>query len=196
MSDITAGYVFANGATFTPTKLNAMLDDAVIAAGALSADATGRAKMADGFLSADATGLAKMADGFLTADTAGRAKMADGYVTLAKHDSTSANGHAKAWISFAGATGSVRGTAFNLSVSRTSAGYYRLTFGSTMADANYSVLVTTSATAGAPADIRQSLGIIYSTTAPTTGYFEILTGNAISGSLTDAAIVNVVVFGN
>lgn len=57
MSDITAGYVFANGATFTPTKLNDAIGLATISAGALSADTTGRAKMADGYLT-----LAKLAE--------------------------------------------------------------------------------------------------------------------------------------
>jgi len=43
---------------------------------------TGR--LINGILSADATGRAKMADGFLSADAAGRAKMADGFVNSAK----------------------------------------------------------------------------------------------------------------
>lgn len=42
--------------------------------------------LADGALSADATGRAKMADGFLSADTTGRAKVADKFVTNAKLD--------------------------------------------------------------------------------------------------------------
>lgn len=42
------------------------------------------AMLAAGILSADANGLAKMADGYLAASTAGRAKMADGFLTLAK----------------------------------------------------------------------------------------------------------------
>ena len=50
-----------------------------LADGALSADATGRAKMADGFSTT-----AKLADGALSADTPGRAKMADGFVNQAK----------------------------------------------------------------------------------------------------------------
>jgi hypothetical protein len=66
MSDLTAGYTFASGGTVTPTKLNDAIGNAVIAAGALSADSTGLAKMADGYLSADAAGRAKMASGFLT----------------------------------------------------------------------------------------------------------------------------------
>jgi len=65
----------------------------MLAAGVLSADVTGRAKMADGFLSADAGGRAKMADLFITtaklaagalsADAAGRALMASSYFNAA-----------------------------------------------------------------------------------------------------------------
>ena len=47
--------------------------------GILSADATGRAKMADGYLTT-----AKLAAALLSADAAGRGKMADGFVTTAK----------------------------------------------------------------------------------------------------------------
>lgn len=47
-----------------------------IADGILSADATGRAKMADGYLTT-----AKLAATVLSADAAGRGKMADGFVT-------------------------------------------------------------------------------------------------------------------
>lgn len=65
MGDLTTGYSWNNGATFTPSKMNDSVNNATINAGALSADSTGRAKMADGFLSADSTGRAKMADGFV-----------------------------------------------------------------------------------------------------------------------------------
>jgi len=47
--------------------------------GILSADATGRAKMADGYITT-----AKLAAALLSADAAGRGKMADGFVTTAK----------------------------------------------------------------------------------------------------------------
>lgn len=69
-----------------------------IAAGALSADAAGRAKMANGFFSADSTGLAKFADGFLTADATGLAKMAAGFLQA------TANGLAKMADGFLQAT--------------------------------------------------------------------------------------------
>lgn len=55
------------------------ISTAQLADGALSADTTGRAKMADGFATT-----AKLADGALSADTTGRAKMADGFVNQAK----------------------------------------------------------------------------------------------------------------
>lgn len=50
-----------------------------LAANALTADATGRAKMQDGFVT-----VAKLLDGLLSADATGRAKMADGFVTEQK----------------------------------------------------------------------------------------------------------------
>ncbi|SIQ76022.1 carbohydrate-binding protein [Bosea sp. TND4EK4] len=98
----------ADALVFDRLATDALEDEAVttakIADGALSADATGWAKMTDGFvttakiadgaLSGDATGWAKMsdgfvttakvADGFLSADADGRAKLADKLVTFAK----------------------------------------------------------------------------------------------------------------
>jgi hypothetical protein len=60
-----------------------------IADGALSADATGRAKMADDFFNA-ATVLAKVADGAFAADASTRALFADGIWTYAKLQDISA----------------------------------------------------------------------------------------------------------
>jgi len=61
-----------------------MLDDqavttAKLAAGALSADAAGRSKMAAKFVTTE-----KLDDGVLSADANGRAKMADGFITTQK----------------------------------------------------------------------------------------------------------------
>lgn len=59
----------ADGSVTTPKLAN----------GALSADATGRAKMADSFIT-----LVKILDGIFTADATGRAKVADLFVNAAK----------------------------------------------------------------------------------------------------------------
>lgn len=89
MGDITKGRTWVSGETATPERLNDAIDSSTINAGAVTT-----AKLADGVLSADVTGRAKMADGFLTtakladeilsADVAGRSKMADGYITSAE----------------------------------------------------------------------------------------------------------------
>jgi hypothetical protein len=83
-TDVAAG---TDGYLFKRTGTTLDFSQAVTASlsdGILSADATGRAKMAAAFFSADATGLGKFADGFLTADATGRAKMADRFNTFAK----------------------------------------------------------------------------------------------------------------
>lgn len=84
---------------WTIDNVSAQVLTAQIVDGILSADSTGRAKMAagffgvnatslahfaDGFFTATAAAIAKFADGFLSADSTGRAKMADGFLTQAK----------------------------------------------------------------------------------------------------------------
>jgi hypothetical protein len=87
--------MLADGAVTADQVANASITGAKLATGALSADTTGRSKMADGFLTSEklapgflapsgSVPMAALVDGLLSADATGRAKMADGFVTLAK----------------------------------------------------------------------------------------------------------------
>lgn len=81
LSHIANGLFTANAAG--RAKFGAgFVDTSLLADGALSNDAAGRAKMADGFLAATSAGRAKMGLGFFSADAAGRSLMDDGFVTF------------------------------------------------------------------------------------------------------------------
>jgi hypothetical protein len=58
-------------------------------------------------------------------------------------------GIAKAWVNFAGSTGTINGTAFNVSsVTRASTGSYTVNFTTTLPNANYSIVGGIGATGG------------------------------------------------
>ena len=90
-------------------------------------------------------------------------------------------GIAKAWVQFAGATGTIAGS-FNVSsITVTSSGYYTVTFTTAMANANYSVVGGLSATSGTgQSNTFQPFTVVSTggTTAPTTSSFVCSSCNA------------------
>ena len=90
-------------------------------------------------------------------------------------------GSAKAWVRFAGATGTIAAS-YNVSlVTRTSTGYYTVTFTTAMANANYSAIANVSTTSGT----GYAFPFMYTNnsfvaTAPTTSSFIITCGDTAS----------------
>jgi len=103
-------------------------------------------------------------------------------------------GSAKAWVRFAGATGTIAGSYNVSSVTRTSTGYYTINFTNSMANANYSAVSNVSTTSGAGyAFPFMYTNNSYVATAPTTSSFIITCGN--TGSvLVDPVYATVAVF--
>ena len=105
-------------------------------------------------------------------------------------------GIAKAWVQYAGATGTIAGS-FNVSsVTRTSTGYYTINFTTSMANANYSAIGNVSTTSGT----GYAFPFIYTNnsfvaTAPTTSSFIITSANTAS-VFVDPVYVNIAVFGS
>lgn len=102
-------------------------------------------------------------------------------------------GAAKAWVNFNGVTTvSIRGS-FNVSsVTRASTGTYTISFTATMADANYSVVASTSPAFGvAPLFVLTNTN--GSEVANTTSSFSIVTQS--TAAATDSKYVNIAVFG-
>jgi hypothetical protein len=103
-------------------------------------------------------------------------------------------GIAKAWVRFAGATGTVA-SSFNISsVTRTPTGLYTIAFTTAMPDANYAAVATgsTSASTSFTAALMFTNGS-YTATAPTTTSF-LLSFVNLSASYVDPVYVNVAVF--
>lgn len=81
-------------------------------------------------------------------------------------------GSAKAWVRFAGATGTIAGSYNVSSVTRTSTGYYTVNFTNALANANYSVVGSVSTTAATGyAVLFMFTNASYTATAPTTSSF-------------------------
>jgi hypothetical protein len=105
-------------------------------------------------------------------------------------------GSAKAWVRFAGATGTVA-SSFNISsVTRTPTGLYTIVFTTAMPDANYAAVATGSTTSGTvfTAALMFTNGS-YTATAPTTTSF-LLSFINLSANYVDPVYVNVAVFSN
>jgi hypothetical protein len=101
-------------------------------------------------------------------------------------------GIAKAWVNFAGASGTVNGS-FNVSsVTRTATGTYTVAFTTAMVDANYSIICGTSAANGS--NDGGYMGVQNGTT-PTTSSFGIVTDGRTTGEY-DPTYGYVAVFGN
>jgi hypothetical protein len=102
---------------------------------------------------------------------------------------------AKAWVNFAGATGSLNASYNVSSVTRVGTGNYTVNLANAMPDANYSTSVSTGPTSGAVALLytlgRDPSGVIV---APTTSAFRIVTFNYSGGGLADGVYVNAQIF--
>ena len=105
-------------------------------------------------------------------------------------------GIAKAWASWTGTTGAIRGS-FNVSsVTRNGTGDYTVNFTTTMADANYSVVGSCSADS-APSQavmIVDFSGVTNSNIAPTTSAVRAFT--SVIGAGKDVVYANIAIFGN
>ncbi len=102
-------------------------------------------------------------------------------------------GSAKAWVNFAGASGTINGS-FNVSsVTRVSTGIYTVTFTTSMPNANYAISVTPSSASGqgyAIATVNDAnIG-----TAPTTSAFQFTTRVVSSGAGLDTTYAYASVF--
>jgi len=100
---------------------------------------------------------------------------------------------AKAWVNFAGASGTINGS-FNVSsVTRVSTGIYTVTFTTSMPNANYAISVTPSSASGqgyAIATVNDAnIG-----TAPTTSAFQFTTRVVSSGAGLDTTYAYASVF--
>jgi hypothetical protein len=103
-------------------------------------------------------------------------------------------GSAKAWVRFAGASGTIANSYNVSSVTRTSTGYYTVNFTNSMANANYSAISNVSTTSGnGYAFPFMYTNNSYVATAPTTSSFIITCGNTAS-VLVDPVYVTVAVF--
>jgi hypothetical protein len=102
----------------------------------------------------------------------------------------------KAWVQFAGATGTIAGS-FNVSsITRTSTGFYTINFTTSMANANYSANATVSVTAG----LGFALPFMFTNasltaTAPTTSSFVLAVANT-GAAYVDPVYASIAVFGS
>jgi hypothetical protein len=98
-------------------------------------------------------------------------------------------GIAKAWVNFAGSTGTINGTSFNVSsVTRSSTGNYIVNFTTAMPNANYAV-------AGSCGSGGSVAGILFANyqLAPTTTACTIIT-LSFAGAVTDYTYTSLTVF--
>lgn len=135
----------------------------------------------------------------IPANAVGATQIANGSVTAAKLGTTEQKQIAKAWVNFNGTTspGTIRSSYNVSSVTKNGVGDYTVNFATPMADANYSVSLTTlslSATDCARMVVVKGVA----TTGPsnkTTSAISIVSGST-SGTLTDLADINMSIFGN
>lgn len=103
-------------------------------------------------------------------------------------------GIAKAWVSWIGSTGSIRGS-FNVSsVSRTGTGTYTINFSTALVNANYSVAISVQATSTG-GTLAQSNMCIQNTGPYSSTQLGVVSGTAYSQSTVDQPVSNVAVFG-
>lgn len=121
------------------------------------------------------------------------ADIAAGAVAAAKLDGAQSGSApiygARAWVNFAGATGTINASGNVSGVTRNSTGTYTITFTTAMADANYSVVATALlATAAQYADVKISTIAAGSVQITTT------TQNAGNPAVFDPSVVCVTIF--
>lgn len=103
-------------------------------------------------------------------------------------------GSAKAWVQFAGASGTIAASYNVSSVTRTSTGYYTITFTNALSDAKYSATGSGSTTSGtAFTGTLMFTNGSYTATAPTSSSFTLAFVN-LSASYVDPVYVNISVF--
>jgi hypothetical protein len=99
-------------------------------------------------------------------------------------------GSAKAWVRFAGASGTVAASYNVSSVTRTNTGRYTVNLTNAMSDANYSISATSSFQSGVTNAV---FGNVNSDSLPTTSAFSIASQNN-SGTYVDATIMYAAIF--
>lgn len=135
----------------------------------------------------------------IPANAVGATQLVNGSVTAAKLGTTEQTRIAKAWVNFNGTTspGTIRSSYNVSSVTKNGTGDYTVNFATAMADANYSVSLTTVSNSATDCGrIAAIKGV--ATTGPsnkTTSAISIIFGST-SGSLQDLADINMSIFGN
>lgn len=99
-------------------------------------------------------------------------------------------GSAKAWVRFAGSSGTVAASYNVSSVTRTNTGRYTVNLTNAMTDANYSISATSSFQSGVT---NGCFGNVNSDSAPTTTAFSLASQNT-SGTYVDATIMYASIF--
>jgi hypothetical protein len=198
-SNVTGTVAVANGGTGQTTYTNGQI---------LIGNTTGNTltkatlSVGTGISVTNGTGSISIANTGVTSIVAGTGisiSGATGAVTVTNSVSVNTSQLAKAWVQFAGSTGTIAGSYNVSSITRTSTGYYTVNFTSTLANANYTANVNASANG---ASYSGACGIFNDTggnaVAPTTSLFKFTTAanGGSSGSITlmDATYVSVVVF--
>jgi len=121
------------------------------------------------------------------------AKISDASVTKAKLGTNEQKQICKAWVSFVGSTGVIRGTAYNISsITRTGTGLYTITYANGLADSNYSA-VATGYLSGTIIVALQCYG--HATGSVSIFAYGDATG-ATNGFAADPSIVSLQIFGN
>jgi len=155
----------------------------------LSGDVTGTASF-DG--SANATIAATIA-------SVGTSQIANNSVTAAKLGSTERLQICKAWVNFNGTgTPSIRSSYNTSSITKNGTGDYTVNYSTAMADANYSITITTVGLSNTASSIN---GVVKGASTSgasnkTSSAVSILTGPTSSNGVFDVAEVNVAIFGN
>jgi hypothetical protein len=130
-----------------------------------------------------------------TITTLTTATLSDGVYNTATTNAI--KGSAKAWVSFIGSTGVLRGS-FNVSsITRNAVGTYVCNFSTALIDNNYSAVGAASSNGttayGGTINMNNAAGL--ASVAPSTSAFSFLVTNS-GGTLYDPAYVNLIVLGN
>jgi hypothetical protein len=100
-------------------------------------------------------------------------------------------GVCKAWVNFAGASGTINSSVNVTSVTRNSTGDYTVTFTNALANANYAVIGSALSAAGTIPAVYVKTG-----TTPSTSSFIVYAANTNGSVLYDFPTVYIAVFGN